>query len=631
MAERDERTGYWRGTHGGDADRLEAAARALEAGALPRRSGGAPGLDAPGPPFESWALRILDALGRSDVAAAAALAIGAMLTDRAAEGRLGRWAWAVRTLSTAAPEAAEELRAWCWSTALDVEDEGHAGAPGASEMKGKLRVLFGVIAVIAGRAPAPWRNVAALSAPLVAILASFERLWLAPAARDVEDAVSSEWIEVALSAAPDPVLIAFAGRRSSPARRAEVREALARPEVVRRVKERWAEALAAARGALSPETALAGGELLRILEETFSYVDSYLWVRSLSARGGEPAPAGRLPSAWSWDRVPIDVQRAVERVAHDPAWTSSIDVQRWGVAPLEADVVGEWFPRGLVELALQETIGGREDSIRSLLSEIPPGELRYYRGFQGIPPDADSLGLMLLLASMLPDPPVDRLASWLSLLPENVGPDGVPNIWLRRSAAGPTHDPPDITWAGDRCTACLLSLLWGLSSLARAPTGLSAMPPRCQALIPPLRSHVLTCLGDDGFSGCHHYDQAYATYLFFRVAARLPDEAMTQRRDAMAAKLLAEQRLDGSWGSPQRTAWMLEALCLSRPEPLAVTRAVRYLSETQRGDGGWQSEMVYFTVGKPGFMVEYHGIEVTTAMCARAMSAAFRARAGGWS
>ena len=40
--------------------------------------------------------------------------------------------------------------------------------------------------------------------------------------------------------------------------------------------------------------------------------------------------------------------------------------------------------------------------------------------------------------------------------------------------------------------------------------------------------------------------------------------------------------------------------------------------------------MVYFTVGKPGFMVDYQGVEVTTAMCARALQAAHRgAKAGG--
>lgn len=622
-------TAYWRGAHSGDAARLQAAARGIEAAGLPRPSPGAPAAGALGPPFEIWALRMLDALGRSDVAAVAALGIMAMLRDCPAEGRLGRWAWAVRAMSAAAPEKAEEIRAWCWSAALEVEGEERAGASSLSATRGKLRVLFGVISVIAGRAPDPLQDIAALSAPLVAILASFERLWLAPTARDIEDAVSSEWIEIALSVSPEPVLVALAGRRSSPARRAEVRAALERPEVLRRVEARWAEALAAARRGLSPEAAPAGDELLKILEETFSYVDSYLWARSLAAHGDARTPAGSLPSPWSWDQVPTDVRRAVERIERDPAWTSSIDVQRWGVAPLAADVVGEWFPRGLVELALQEAAGGREGSIRALLSEIPPGELRYYRGFRGIPPDADSLGLMLSLASLLPDPPVDRLASWLSLLPENLGPDGVPNVWLRRSAGGPTHEPPDIAWAGDRCTACLLSLLWGLTSLARAPGGISALRPRCEALIQPLLSHVLSCLGDDGFSGCHHYDEVYATYLFFRAAAGLPGAAVEQRRDALAAKLLAEQRLDGSWGSPQRTAWMLEALCLSRPEPLAITRAVRYLSETQRGDGAWQSEMVYFTVGKPGFMVEYHGIEVTTAMCARAMSAALRVRAGG--
>ena len=48
---------------------------------------------------------------------------------------------------------------------------------------------------------------------------------------------------------------------------------------------------------------------------------------------------------------------------------------------------------------------------------------------------------------------------------------------------------------------------------------------------------------------------------------------------------------DGSWGSPQRTAWNVIALSLHQPEEESLTRAARYLSETQRGDGSWLPEL----------------------------------------
>lgn len=631
---------YWKGALSGDVERLRAA---LPVGITPApawlQTGRTDGTSGVWPPFESWALRAGDALGQREIAATIALAVGAM-TRGSPAGRLSRWAWAIPTLAAAAPAAAAQLRSQGWALAAGMSGEtagrdpaGSAPDTGGSQaMTGELRVLFCVSALVAGRDPSPWLAVADAAAPLVALLASFERLWLDPLAQRFDEARESGWLACALSAAPGPVLAALAGVHGSASRRAEVRSALAQKDVLQRVKERWTAGMVAAREALTGETVAVLGAFLDDLAKTFSYAESYLWMRSFtvvdSAAAAEPGRA--VP--WSWGEVALDVRRAVERVERDPSWSSSVDVQRWGVAPLAADLVGDWFPRGLVELALHETSGGREGSIQALLREIPPGELRYYRGFRGIPPDVDSLGLMLLLASLVPDPPLARLAGWLALVPENLGEDGVPTVWLRRSAEGPTHEPPDLVWAGDTCTACLLSLLLGLASFARSGLD-AALSERCEALIPALVRRVLSCLDEEGFSGCHHYGRDFALVLFFRVAACLSDGEVHRRRDALAKRILAEQRLDGSWGSPQRTAWMVEALCLSSPSLGPLARAARYLAETQRGDGGWCPEMVYFTVGKPGFMVDYQGIEVTTAMCARALQVAHRAAksAGGTS
>ncbi|XXY46116.1 hypothetical protein WME91_39545 [Sorangium sp. So ce269] len=622
---------FWKWTRPEDAERLASALQEVEPPpGWSHRATRIALVDAGlGPPWAAWALRIADAFGLQDTAACTALAIAAMTLEpgRDAPDRLVCWGWGARLLARLPGVATASFHDWLWSLALETPDElvgrppasGGAAPPPATRCGAwKLALALGAPAQMSGRDLTPWIALATASAPLIAILASFERLWLDPSGRDIRDAAWSEWVAIAIAASPPPVLLAFAGDRSSAPRREEVRAALERRDVDEAVQARWSAALSAARLALSPETASLGEELLGALEATFSSACAYLWVRSFTA---PPAPTSGLVRPWSIEQLPLDITRALERVERDPGWTSSIDVQRWGVAPLEGDLVADWFPRGLVELALDETAGGRAPRIRALLEEIPPGELRYYRGFRGIPPDADSLGLMLQLAARLPDPPLDRLESWLALLPHNLGPDGVPNVWLRRSANGATHEPPDLEWAGDRCTACLLRLLLGL--LSWSPD--SPVRDGHQGMINTLLAHALRCLGEGGFDGCHHYIPEYAVHLLFRVAARLDAGPVLGQRDRLAERILATQRLDGSWGSPQRTAWMLEALCFVECNRSAIERGARYLAETQRGDGAWGSEVVYYTVGKPAFMVEYRGVEVTTAMCARALHAAYHA------
>lgn len=622
---------FWKWTRPEDAERLASAQETMDPPpGWSRRAMQAALIDVRlGPPWAAWALRSSDEFGLKDTAEHTALAIAAMTLepDGQAPERLVRWGWGAKILTRTPGAATAPLHDWLWSLAMERRDEcarrspagvGSAALPTATVEAWKLGLTLGAPACIAGRDLAPWIALSVASAPLVAILTSFERLWLDPSARDIEDAVLSEWVAGAIAASPSPVLLAFAGDRSSAPRHAEVRTVLERADVDREVRARWAAALSAARSTLSIETASLGEELLGALEAMFSNAGTYLWARSSAAPA---APTSGLERPWSVERLSLDVTRALERVERDPAWTSSIDVQRWGVGPLDADLVADWFPRGLVELALDETVGGRAPRIRALLKEIPEGELRYYRGFRGIPPDIDSLGLMLQLAARLPDPPLDRVESWLSLLPWNLRPDGLPHVWLRRSASGPTHEPADLQWAGDRCTACLLCLLLGLLSWSLGST----IRDRHRGSIDALLGHTLSCLGEDGLEGCHHYIPEYAIHLFFRVAARLGEGPAHARRDRLAERILSSQRLDGSWGSPQRTAWMLEALCLARPERSAIERGARYLSETQRGDGAWLSEVVYYTMGKRGVMIEYRGIEVTTAMCARALHAAYRA------
>jgi hypothetical protein len=638
-------TTIWKWLEPEDLERLERALAEVRRSALPQRARSWLEADStakrllhpePGPPLARWVLRISQTFHGSELSSHIALAVALLAHEddatRSGAGDAGsptdapdaltRWSLAWSLLSAAIPDRAGAVASWLLTHGAEPQTRAIPDGDGAWTRA--LVLGFGLPVLLAGGEPAPWVALARAAAPLVALLASWERLWLEPSERDIDEAVLSSWVAHGLATpAGQRILFAYAGERRSAPRRDEVRAALREPSVLEAVRGHWVATMASARATLSASTSACGEAFLRALEGGFSFLETFLWMRSLTSTGPGPHP-------WTWETLDVDIRRAVERIGLDPRWSSSLDVQRWGVSPLEADLVADGFPRGLIELALRELLPGREPRVRELLLEIPAGELRYYRHWRGIPPDADSLGLMLRLASGLPDVPAERLESWIALMAENLGEDGVPRVWFRRSPAGATHEPPQLDWRGDDCTACLLSLALGLVQLDAA---------RFERTLSAILSAALARFRGEGFTGTHHYCPEFASHLFLLLAEALPraDVARALREEvrrcaaALVRQALATQRLDGSWQSPQRTAWNVIALCLHHPDEAALTRAARYLSETQRGDGSWLPELLYYTVGKPGYMVEYRGLEVTTAFCAQALARVRRmALARGW-
>jgi hypothetical protein len=145
--------------------------------------------------------------------------------------------------------------------------------------------------------------------------------------------------------------------------------------------------------------------------------------------------------------------------------------------------------------------------------------------------------------------------------------------------------------------------------------------------------------------GCYYYDPSWGALQLARLAQELPPAVAGERLvddlravcGALRCALPAAQRLDGGWGSPQRTAACAEALVAltdpagrghrgdlaARPErdDVVLRRAMRYLGETQRPDGSWRAEPLFVTPGKSGHVTWHEGRELTTALCARALHA----------
>ena len=341
---------------------------------------------------------------------------------------------------------------------------------------------------------------------------------------------------------------------------------------------------------LTAARALTDHPLLDALQAESDALRRLTLARSLLG-GTPPAPDIRgeanddLACALSWLR------------RHAP-WEASWEVQARGVmgsGPLTAS----WFVRGLIRLALHRIRGDQHTAIAALLDEPPPGALRYYAP---CPPDADSLGLALQLAAVLPEPPRERIEGWLAVMHRHIR-DGLVPTWLGEGA---------VRWSGDDCPAVRLSLVCGL--LAYAPQRYASLA------LDNLRAAIATA------HRRYHYIPAYTDLLLHRaltLAPPLPD--LTAAHRSLTDRLLATQQPDGGWGGVLQTACALEILAQSGADVLPQHRAMRYSGDAQRPDGAWSSAPLY-AIPLPRDRVGWHsGRALSTAITAQALHTALLA------
>ncbi|MCC6556240.1 MAG: hypothetical protein IT372_25045 [Polyangiaceae bacterium] len=512
--------------------------------------------------------------------------------------------------------------------------------------------LWTALALVAGEDPAPWSRFGEAVGRPVGLLDGLVRLWLDPGAPDLEPAALTPLLASWLG---DPglaprLLYALAGERSSPCRRYEIHSLLAsgpfRSHLARAAASGLDDARAALGGAGCEASPLApvAAALLDALGERFRFFDDLITFRDLlSTGGGAGMPGNNAAAAVLHDPrgaalrdAERDVGAAVDFLNETAPWSESWEVQRFGVFGSSERPVGQWFVRGTILLALSELGYGDPAAVIALLREIPDGELRYYGSWRGIPPDADDLGLMLQLAALTGEAG-RRVETWIEVMRANVDEHGIVPTWFYRGPSGPTVASPPGMWAGDDCAAVRLNLLAGL---------LSFDPARFDDLIEANARRVLAGFAGGDVGGSYYYDQLTTALAFLRFAqlyrARAVDRTLAPSIAAAEAEIRARmaglQRIDGGWGSPQRTAACLEgcaAAALAAPpapdEGLLVERAARCLGEAQLADGSWPAEPLYRTPLKQGRVGYHQGRALTTALCARALGAAVGAlrRAAG--
>lgn len=514
--------------------------------------------------------------------------------------------------------------------------EDHAFEPDITATR--LARLWGLCALASGRAPQPWlRFAVALAEPLALLQGILDLV-------DDDVRVGPPRVGALLRAcraradALAPMLDACAGALEHVDRSVALRSAATTPAVLEQLTQRREQLLADARAALPADGAEAGEAFLAAVEESFAQSSRALWMRGLMTRA-MPSPVS--PAATASESI----RAAVDQLVHTRPWSGAWDVHRFHPMGAPCVLVGRWFIDGMILLALTEVRGANDqelaNAITALLEWVPAGSARYFPEWaEGLPPDADSLGLALQLAAWLQDPPRAHVDSWIAVLEASLhadrANDQIVPTWLVEAPSGRTTALPG-PFLGDECTAVTLAFLLG---------ALRYDAERFAALFRP-NLEIVLARGCE--AGSQHYMREFTTHLLIRLVCALRSHASSQTAlpgqlaglpkqlsglpgqlglDAMVAErcaaLVASQRLDGGWGSPQATALALEALVEWDPSSACIGRAVSYLVHSQGPDGAWSAEPLYITPGKFGGMVPFAAKELTTALCVRALQRASR-------
>jgi hypothetical protein len=572
----------------------------------------------------SWtdhARRLGTSLGLDpDRAANVATAVG-MLVGPHGAAQLARWSSAADILDSACGHAdasrwALACAARASSSTTDNPAVGSAEAPALEEHGGYREAVlaFSLPALAAGLPPEPWARYGEALGPMLDVLEGLDRL---DRGGPMSHAIPLIITMLRHGCEASGLLTAAAGSRGEEDRADEVQAWLARKDTAAWLAACWKDELVPrARRSLPPDHERLALELLDEMDEAFSRHLARLRFldMALSCTGGVPS--------WTPASARDALGAALEALRSTADWPGSWEVRR-GFAHEPGTLVGSWFIRGFILRAL-DTIGEPVGAaIRDLLDEGDPSGLRWYGAWRGIPPDADSLGLALDLATRVDGYPRERIDGWLEPLLASLPESGLTPTWLTLCPGGPTYDGR-ITYQGNDCTAVRLALTLGL---------LCSDPARFADLVEVNLGSAIESCGPEGISGAFFYDAATTDTLFLRVAdvatATIPTRAIRQglarARDAVIARIRARQRLDGGWGTPQRTALRLSGLSLSGWHPADAARALRTLDETQRPDGTWAPEPFYLMPGKRDAAAWHQGPELTTAICAVAIAEALAA------
>ncbi len=340
-------------------------------------------------------------------------------------------------------------------------------------------------------------------------------------------------------------------------------------------------------------------------------------------QGADPKPeTTRLPEGQSFkldpDRGPGgSLAMAEAYLLADPELRESWEVHRWGFLGRKV-LTGRNFPCGFILELLLESGLKLSCRLDDQFGYWQSTGLRYFEEECPLPPDADSLGLMLRLLrfSSRPSEHAELIRPALARMRANVTSTGdIPTYFVLQ----PAGEPPKECFcniAGNDCSSVKAGLLLGLLQLEDS---------MCLELIPDLLGHLLRRVAAVGSEGNVYYPAGYWLWQMFRLLdpaaplAASADPALTKVvREVLERKL--DQMIASSRLTPQQAALLM--LCCSvsgRPDPVRH-EWVQVITTGQRHDGAWEAEPIY-RVPTINNRIGWHSSRLmTTALCHHALA-----------
>ncbi|AUX45147.1 uncharacterized protein SOCE26_066280 [Sorangium cellulosum] len=353
--------------------------------------------------------------------------------------------------------------------------------------------------------------------------------------------------------------------------------------------------------------------------------------RALAGRIGESAELlsagallfgaeGAAPGAEGTREAPRGGEPAVERalamaeasLLADPDMHEAWEIHRWGL--IGQPVLTGWrFPVGLIQENLAAT--GKDISAwaESALDRYVERRFEYFEEPSSLPPDIDSLGLMLRLVrhTRARARYAAALETPLGWLMDATGADGSVPVWLTAGTRGPLGYS---ALQGSDCTMCMVYVIRGLLSFDRA---------RLSGYARGLLAQVIRRLDQRGGIGSAYYSSLYLAWQLAELAGELTADFAAERA-AIAAhgRALFERHAGRVRVTPQDAALLLLARAALARSGASTARAPRWtdvLVSSQRSDGTWDSEPFYI-MPMQGNGIGFHGSRlITTSLCYRAL------------
>jgi geranylgeranyl pyrophosphate synthase len=292
------------------------------------------------------------------------------------------------------------------------------------------------------------------------------------------------------------------------------------------------------------------------------------------------------------------------------------EVQRWGFLN-EPVLIGNLFNPLLVLESLMDAGQDIKPELENILKRRLEDGWHYYSQSLKIPPDSDDLGqiLQLVARNVLPDlEPL--LGTPLQVLESNLEPNGFCPTWLCDEIH---HTRAEVSkaWFGNACPGVMANLYYGLAHYDQT---------RYSAQIDQGIRYLIEQFDADKaqWPDVYYLSPLYVAYLISRLMAY--QGVFHPCLEAVQARVLSEQSLDGSWfQAPQSTAFALLFLLSLPAEQRSLSlqaqkKALIYLVDTQDYDGSWPGEDFFIRPGREGAFEAFSHPKLCTAFVLRALA-----------